>query len=134
MTQALRNLKNLHCNGVFLTKVYNVWAWKVQRGYAGDTQDWYTVWRKTDLCFWKWHEEFGKFSPGHSKVLKFGHWWHPFVAFNDTEYLCKIWRKTELCFWKLHGEFSKFSPEHIRKSKSWDCDGILLSKVENVWA
>ena len=25
------------------------------------TQDWYKIWRKTDLSFPKWHEEFGKF-------------------------------------------------------------------------
>ena len=29
-------------------------------------------------------------------------------------------------------EFNKFSSEHVRKSKNWDFDGILLSKVENV--
>ena len=29
---------------------------------------------------------------------------------------------------------SKFSPEHVQKSKNWDFDGIVLSKVENVWA
>ena len=31
-------------------------------------------------------------------------------------------------------EFRKFSSEHVRKSKNWDFDGILLSKVENVGA
>ena len=25
------------------------------------TEDWCKIWRKTDLCFLKWHEEFGKF-------------------------------------------------------------------------
>ena len=30
---ALENLKNLHFNGPFLIKVYNVWAEKVQRSY-----------------------------------------------------------------------------------------------------
>ena len=29
---------------------------------------------------------------------------------------------------------SKFSTEHLQKSKSWDFDGILLPKVENLWA
>ena len=32
------------------------------------------IWRKTDLWFGKWHEEFGKFSPEHSKVSKLGLW------------------------------------------------------------
>ena len=26
------------------------------------TEVWYKIWRKTDLCFLKWYEEFGKFS------------------------------------------------------------------------
>ena len=43
--------------------------------------------------------------------------------FDGTKNLCNIWRETDLCFEKWHEEFSK-----------WDFDGILLSKVENVWA
>ena len=30
------------------------------------------VWRKTDLCFQKWHGEFGKFSP--EQVRKSKNW------------------------------------------------------------
>ena len=29
------------------------------------TEYWYKIWRKTDSCFQKWHEEFGKFSVEH---------------------------------------------------------------------
>ena len=42
-------------------------------------EDWCKIWRKTDLHFQKWHEEFHKFSPEHLKVSKFGLWWEPFV-------------------------------------------------------
>ena len=52
------------------------------------------------------------------------------VLFDGTEYWCDIWQKTDLCFLKWHGEFSKFSPGHVQKSKNWDFNGILLSKVE----
>ena len=45
----------------------------------------------------------------------------------------KLEEKPDLCFQKWHEEFSIFSPEHVRESKNWDFDGILLSKVENVW-
>ena len=34
------------------------------------TQDWNKIWRKTDLHFQKWHEEFGKFSPEHVRKSK----------------------------------------------------------------
>ena len=38
------------------------------------------------------------------------------------------------CAFKNDKEFSKFSTEHVWKCKNWNSDGILLSKVENVWA
>ena len=37
------------------------------------------IWRKTDLCFQKWHEEFGKFSSEHLKVSKLVLSWDSFV-------------------------------------------------------
>ena len=95
----------------------------------------------------KIEEEFDGFWPEHLKISKIctlmGCFWpkyimfefrkHKWVMFDGTEYWCKVWRKTDLQFWKWHGEFSKFLPEHFWKSKYWDF-GILLSKVENVWA
>ena len=53
---------------------------------------------------------------------------------DGTENWCNIWRKTDEYFQKWHEEFSKFSPDHVWKSKNWNFDGILLSKVENLWA
>ena len=38
LTQALKSLKNLHFNGLLLTKVYNVWA-KKYRGVMFDGTD-----------------------------------------------------------------------------------------------
>ena len=35
-----------------------------------DTEEWCKIWRKIDLWFEKWHEEFDKFSPEHLKVSK----------------------------------------------------------------
>ena len=54
--------------------------------------------------------------------------------FDGFEYWCNIWMKTDLCFQKWHEECSKFSPEHVEKSNNCDFDGVVLSKVENVWA
>ena len=63
LTWALKNLKNLHFNGLLLTKVYNVLAKKRCRDVKFDwTQNSYKIWRKTDSCFLKWHEELCKFS------------------------------------------------------------------------
>ena len=44
-----------------------------------DTKYWCKIWSKTDLCFQKWHDEFQKFSPEHSKVSKLGLWWDPLI-------------------------------------------------------
>ena len=53
---------------------------RTYRGVMFDgNEDWYKIWRKTDLCFKKLHKEFGKFSPEHSIVSKLGFWWDPFI-------------------------------------------------------
>ena len=44
-----------------------------------DTEGWYKIWRKTDLWFGKWHEEYGKFSPEQLKVSKLAYWWDPLI-------------------------------------------------------
>ena len=52
---------------------------KHRRVMFDDAEYWYKVWKKTGLCFQKWHEEFGKFSPEHLKVSKLGLSCHSFV-------------------------------------------------------
>ena len=44
-----------------------------------DNEEWYKIWRRTDLLFQNWHNGFDKFWPKHSKVSKLGLWWVPFV-------------------------------------------------------
>ena len=54
-------------------------------------------------------------------------WWHWILMQHLKENFhlhCQKWLE----------EFSKFSPEHVRKSKNWDFDGILSSKVKSLWA
>ena len=59
------------------------------------------IWRKTDLWFGKWHEEFGKFLPEHPKVSKLGLWWDPFIqsrkcmSLKFTEELCIMTMKND---------------------------------------
>ena len=50
-------------------------SWKYRGVIFNGTKDQCKIWRKTDLCFQKWHEEFGKFS----QIEKYGecspvHW------------------------------------------------------------
>ena len=47
--------------GSFWSK-YLIFGLKRYRGVTLDgTEDWCKIWRKTDLCFEKWHDKFGKF-------------------------------------------------------------------------
>ena len=62
--------KNFTLMGSFWAK-YILFDLKRYRGVIfHDIEEWCKIWRKTDLSFGKWHEEFGKFSPEHSKVSK----------------------------------------------------------------
>ena len=87
LTRELESPKNLHFNGLPLTKLYNVWAKKVQRSY---------VWLHSRLI----------------QSLKENWLVLPKI---DMRNLANFHQST----WK---------------SPNWDLDGILLSKVENVWA
>ena len=43
------------------------------RGFMShDTEEWYKIWKNTDLWFRKWRERFGKFLAEHSTVFKSG--------------------------------------------------------------
>ena len=65
LTQALTCLKHLHFNGLSLTKYIIFELKKYRKVMLEDNKDWCKIWGKTDVCFPKWHEEFGKFSqPG----------------------------------------------------------------------
>ena len=78
------------------------------RNYRGvmfhETEEWCKIWRKIDLRFGKWHEEFGKFLPEHSKVSKLGLRWDPFIqsrkcmSLKLPEELCVIAMKNDSKF------------------------------------
>ena len=104
LTRALENLKNLLFNWLLWPK-YIMFELKKYRGVMfHDTEKWCKIWRKTDLWFGKWHEEFGKFSPEHLKVSKLGLWWDPFVqsrkcmSLKFTEELCVMTMKNDAKF------------------------------------
>ena len=92
------------------------------------------IWRKTDLWFGKWHEQFGKLSPEHLKVSKLGLWWNAF--FQRTK--CKnkklraiwrkIWRRMDLPFQNSHKEFDEFWLEHSKVSNVFPLMGCFWPK------
>ena len=81
-----------------MTKVvYNVWAKKSteERGAIfHDTRMWCKIWRKAGLWFGQWHEEFGKFSPEHTKFSKLGLSFNPFT---QSRKCMSLKHRGELC-------------------------------------
>ena len=59
------------------------------------------IWRKTDLWFGKWYDQFGKFSTEHFGMSKLGLQWDPFIQSRKcirkkyTEKLCVITLKND---------------------------------------
>ena len=74
-----------------------------------DTDKWYEIWRKIDFWLAKWHEEFEKFSPQHSKMSKLELWWDPFVESRK----CMSLKFTEELFIMTLKNDAKFEEELI---------------------
>ena len=98
-----------------VSKIYTLisWFWlkhitfelkKYRRVIFFDSGEWCKIWRKTNLWFAKWNEEFGKFSPQHSKVSKLGLCWNPliqsrkFMSLIFTKKLCAMTTKNDAKF------------------------------------
>ena len=78
-----------------LREKYVMFDLKKYRGVIfHDTREWCKIWRKTDLWFGKWHEEFGKFSPEHTKFSKLGLSLDPFI---QSRKCVSLKLKGELC-------------------------------------
>ena len=85
-------------------------SWKKYRGVLfHDTRVWCKIWRKTDLWFGKWHEEYGKFSPEQLKVSKLAYWWDPLIQSRKSVSL----KSTEKLFVMTMKNDAKFEEELI---------------------
>ena len=74
--------------GFFWTK-YIMVELKYRGDLLDETKYWCNIWRKTELCFQKWNEEFSKFSLEHLKMWKLVFSWDPFA---------EIWKYMSLKF------------------------------------
>ena len=107
LTRAFESLKHFHINGLLFTKVYIVWAKKVQRSCLSWNWRGIQIWRGIDLFFQNWHQEFDKFRPEHSKSVKDFH-------FNGLllSKLCIVWAKKVQrsylsCYWRVMQNLKK---------------------------
>ena len=129
MNRALKSLKTF-AFWFFLCKVYNAWPKKVLRSIFHGTKESCKIWRKNDLRFGKWHEEFGKFSSEHLKMLKLVFSWDPFAQSrkyikqsNNTEEWEKILGGIDLPFQNWQKEFDEFWLKNSKVSKIYTLMG-----------
>ena len=111
-----------------------------------DTEYWCKFWRKIDLFFQKWHEQFGKFSP--EPVLKSKNWDFYWVILSKAEnvwasqgsYMWWQWRmmqnlkRTWLVSSKLTWRIWQILTKALGILKNLHFNGLLLTKVYNVLA
>ena len=125
-TQKCSNYDNEKC------AKYLMFDLKKYRGVIfHDTEGWCKIWRKTDLWFGKWHEEYGKFSPEQLKVSKLGYWSDPLIqsrksmSLKSTEELCVMTMKNDA---KFKEELSKvyivWAKKVQRNNLSWNWRGL----------
>ena len=108
-------------------------------------EGWWKIWRKTDLRFRKWHEEYGKFSPEDLKVSKLGFWSHQnliqsrkSIILKSTEDLCIMKMKNDTKFEEKLTCHFKIDMRNLMNfdPSTWNFrfNELLLSKVYIVWA
>ena len=92
--RVLKSLKSFTLIGSFCAKYINFELKKYRGVTFHETEEWCKIWRKIDLWFGKWHEEYSKFLPEHLKNCKIGLWWDPLIqsrkcmSLEFTEELC----------------------------------------------
>ena len=147
LTWALEILKISTLTGSFGAK-YIKFDLKKYRGVTFcDTEEWYRIWRKTDLWFGKRHEKYGKFSPENAKVSKFWLWWdlfiqsRKFMSLKFPEELCVMTMKNDAkfekqltCCFKLTWGIWRILTQTPQCLKNLHFNELFLNKVYNVWA
>ena len=133
LIQVLKILKNMYFDWSLLCKVYKVWPKRVLRAYLS----WHwrdmtrKIWRKTELWFRKWQEEFGNFPPEHLNVSKFGLLWDTFIQSRKTiitfiEEVCVMKMKNEA---KLEKELTCQFNNDMRKITNFDPSTWKYQKI-----
>ena len=112
-----------------------------------DNEEWCKIWRKTDLWFGKWNEEYGKSSPEYFKISKLGVWWGPLIqsrkrmSLKFTKELCVMTMKNDakfeeesICRFKIDMRNWQILTRALESLKHFHFNVLLLSKLYIVWA
>ena len=139
MTRASKSLKNLHFNGLLLTKVYNAWAKKVQRSYIWwhsrliqNLKESWLVLPKINWGIWQSFTRaleslnIGTFMASFYRNLKMYELKiYRGIMCHDIEEWYKNWRGIGLSFQSWHKEFGKFWLDHWKVSKMYTLMGCF---------
>ena len=120
---------------------------KYRGGIFHDTREKCKIWIKSDWWFEKWHQESGKFSPEHTRVSKLGLLLGPFIqsrkciSLKFTGKLYVMTMKNDAKFEKKLTDQFKIDIKNLtnfhwstQNFKKLLFNGLLLTKVHNVWA
>ena len=94
-----------------------------------DTGRWCKVWRKADLWFGKWHEEYEKFSPEQLKVSKLGLWWDPLIQSRKS---ISLKFTEELSFMTLKNDTKFVRNQFVVSNLTWRIWQILTWALESL--
>ena len=148
LTWALESLKNLQFNGLLLTKVYNVWAKKVQGNYVwwhwrliqNLKEKWlllpkmtwgiWQIWTRA-LQGLKIRTFMGSF---HQKWKLYDLKTYRGVMWHDNEQWCKNVKRNWLVSPKLTREIYRILTWALKNLRHVLFNELLLTKVCNVWA
>ena len=124
-----KSRKILSLMGSFWAK-YILFELKKDRGVIfHDVKEWCKIWSKTNLLLGKWNEQFGKFSPEHSKVPKLELWWDPFVQ--SRKYM-GLKYTLELCVMKMKNDTEIGGKLACRFTMTWGTSQILTWALESL--
>ena len=131
MSRALDSLKNFDFNGLLLSKVYFVWAKKVQRSYLSWNWRGIQNLERNRLVVSKLHKEFDKIWPEHSQVSKIfilmGSFWEKYILFE----LKKVQRNNPSWHWRVIQNLKK-NNLLFGNWLNWRILEIFTRKVESV--
>ena len=112
-----------------------------------DNEEWCKIWRKTDLWFVKWNEEYDKSSSEYLKTSKLRVWWGPLIQSRKSislkfrKELCVITMKNDAtfeeeltCRFKIDMGNWQILTQALESLKNLYFNVHLLSKVYIVWA
>ena len=117
--------ESLHFDVFYFCRKYIMFKPKrYGRVMCHNIEQWWKIWRRNDLWFEKWHEEFVKCWPNSPKsqnlqlnglllievysvwTKKSQTYWR--VLHHYSKDRCKLWRKNDSSFYKSHEEFGEF--------------------------